>query len=227
MTGRAEFRAMTDEKIEAMRQPEAATELAEVVRLDYASNFVAHEIVDRIETSTLRSYLLHAQRDGQLVNEFCCRVSVFNRRVSVVGDFNPIVFAYGPVDLRELITWMGERQTVDSYVAEKAAIGSGGCDKISRWNVEQAREDLLLRIDELRVEAEAASDDETWYADRCAELDRLLEIANKLPEYDDRLGCDLLAQQVYEALEGRAPRRGRAELVASHVIKSPHRALVR
>ena len=159
------------------------------------------EIVDRIETPTLGSYLLQGCRDGRRVGEFWCRVSVFDRHVSVVGDFDPIVFAYGPTGPRELIAWMGSHPTVDSYVAEKAAIGSGGRDKISRWDVEQAREDLLMRVDELRVEAEAASDDETWYADRCAELDRLLEIAYKLPEYDDRLGCDLLAQQVHEALE--------------------------
>ncbi len=109
---------------------------------DYASNFSTHEIVDRVETPTLRSYLLQGCRDGRRVGEFWCRVNVFDRFVSVVGDFDPVVFAYGPTDLRELIAWMGSHPTVDSYVAQKASMGSGGRDKISQWDVDKARSEL-------------------------------------------------------------------------------------
>lgn len=172
--------------------------------IDYASNFSTHEIVDRVETPTLRSYLLQGRRNGRRVGEFWCRVSVFDRFVSVVGDFDPIVFAYGPTDLRALIAWMGSHPTVDGYVAQKAAMGSGGRDKISQWDVDQARVELRERIAELQRDADEVCEDEgeqsSEYIERSREIERLRSVASRSPEYDGHLGCALLGVAVYEAL---------------------------
>jgi hypothetical protein len=73
---------------------------------------------------------------------FAAEIVIFQGgKIVVWGDIQPVMFAYygryrNP---EEVVRWMGTHDEPDSYVFEKAAIGSGGSSMMEEWDGEIAQ----------------------------------------------------------------------------------------
>lgn len=122
--------------------------------------FAHHEIVDRVETDTLGSWLMQRRHeDGGLASDFWVRVTAANGVLSVVGDFAPTVFAHGPRNPIACVRWMGDQGGVTSYASEKARTGMGGSDKIAEWDPDLARSQLRDMLADAKDEREQDAED--------------------------------------------------------------------
>ena len=155
--------------------------------------FAEHQIVSEVEAPGFRSWLLQ-QRDrrdsGQWSSTFWVRITAAERMLRISGDFDPVVFAYGPNDPEQCVRWMADRQDGDSYAAEKASIGSGGRNRISCWDTTLARQDIQEARDR---EAEDDPDSPLVSA-----FDEALD---GVTEYSGEYGCHELVRIAAESEE--------------------------
>lgn len=122
--------------------------------------FTEHEIVSRVVTPELGSWLLKRRHaEGGHTSVFWARVTAAEGRLSVVGDFDPVVFAHGPREPIACVQWIGERDWVDGYRAEKASIGTGH-DRVYEYSTDAAIEDLRELQGRARKNAEIDADEE-------------------------------------------------------------------
>lgn len=152
--------------------------------------FANHEIIERGDGR----WTIAGRRDGKITGTgnmtICC---LWSNQIFVGGDYDPIVFAYGPMDYRERLNWMGKHDDVTYYVRQKASIGTyrGVVDDFS---ADDAKEEILDSYrEELSAvqfaELEAALEDVDSFDSRDIFWDRLW---HNLPPFIDDLGeiCD-------------------------------------
>lgn len=109
------------------------------------SEFRNHQIVSSIVTEAFGTWLLkQPYQDGRGHSvTFWVRITAADGLLRVTGDFDPVVFAHGPMKPIQCVRWMAGRNEPDSYRMEKASIGMGGRGRVSTWDTELARKDLL------------------------------------------------------------------------------------
>lgn len=94
-------------------------------------------------------------------------IALEGKRLFVGGDIDDVVFAYGPRDPVQRVSWMGAHSSDMRYVAEKARIGSG--HDFAEWDAVVAHEDLEeLKehvVDEEAYEEALEACDETEFFD--------------------------------------------------------------
>jgi len=110
----------------------------------------------------------------------------------VGGDIGPVVFAYGPGNFEQRISWVGHRPPPDHYVASKASIGTGQGGRAER-DADLARVEILEILEE-----EARNDPEF---DKKAALEELQVAMSYLSDSFDLFYYEL-PEEYYETLEG-------------------------
>lgn len=160
------------------------------------TEFADHVIVSRVEADGFASWLIQRRRDGRLERAFWCRVTAADGLLRVTGDFDPTVFAHGPSDPTACLRWIGERDELDGYRAEKASIGAGGRDRISSWRTADARDDMRRARDEMLEQ-----DPGCEVAQSLARaIDEALESRD---EYEGEVGCLALLRAAMESEHAR------------------------
>lgn len=150
------------------------------------NHFADHEIVDRVESERLCSWLMRSPA----ARGMWVRITAADGLLTVVGDFEPTIFAYGPSDPIACVRWLGSHQGVDHYVREKAIIGSGRA-AVLEHSEGAAREDIK------RLLAEAERDDygDEWKAALRAGLEAPVNFFGVLGVHEIRMAvideCDL------------------------------------
>ena len=102
--------------------------------------FAHHQILEQ----TPHSWVLQELRPDRWMEV----VSLAGGKILAHGDYDPIVFAYGPRDPVAKVHWIG-KDTLSHYVIEKAQIGSG--QHVIEWNptlAQQELSDYMRAIDE-------------------------------------------------------------------------------
>lgn len=165
------------------------------------SPFARHRIVDSLVTPTFGTWLCKRKREGEdneheYDSAYWFRVFAGDRKLVVTGDFDPTVFAYGPVDPISLVCWMGREGRPTSYAMEKAGIGLGGRRHVV-YDVDAAREDLReLRDDERKRRVQQAESDED------VDEPKLVQVLNEALElrvdYDGLIGVHELRRAVLD-----------------------------
>lgn len=161
------------------------------------NEFEHHQIKSEVHGDGFSTWLL---RQPDTINLWC-RVTAADRLLRVSGDFDPVVFAYGDYNPRSCVAWMGTHQIVDSYVLQKASIGTGR-DAVLEACVERCRKDLRDIVEEARRFA-PSDEEETQHARYAAQ-----EALDSYNEYDGRAGVHELTvtfQDAYNDACGGGP----------------------
>lgn len=103
----------------------------------------------------------------------------------VTGDIALVAFAYGPADPHARVRWMGRNKGIDSYVHEKACIGTtDGGKLLAVYDADAARAWIRDCIADVRAEDE---DDVGAAADRIAGYEEALDLADEQHELLEHL----------------------------------------
>jgi hypothetical protein len=157
------------------------------------SPFTTHEIISRVDAPGFGSWLL-ARRydDGHLRSDLWVRITAAEGYLTLVGDFGPMVFAHGPRDPLACVRWIGCKSPDDTYYpTQKAAIGMGGREHVSEYDVAFAREELRKLLAE--AQAERRADVEAGYVD---------PKKDKPSRYERALQAGLDLTHTYDGLPG-------------------------
>jgi len=150
--------------------------------------FSKHEIKAEVSADGFRSWLMMRKCADGWSSTFWVRITAADGMLRVSGDFEPVIFAYGPSDPVACLQWMAGKSEADAYAQEKAAIGSGGSDRVTRWSVEDARADLREML--------AYEEKENPEGSCTQPLRAALECC---VDYDGRRGCEELMEAAMEA----------------------------
>lgn len=108
---------------------------------DAQKAFASHQIVQKTE-DILRMSCLY--EDGKENSTYSVQLTRGHfGQLIVTGDIGPVVFAHGPRNLEGLIAWMAYSDRVNSYVREKASIGTRVTD-FRRFAPEEIRLEYLV-----------------------------------------------------------------------------------
>jgi len=186
------------------------------------NHFTDHRIKQHVSADGFGSWLLQrVHEDGGWDRTFWVRITAADGLLRVTGDFNPIVFAHGPLDPVTCVGWMGDRPVGSPYVSEKASIGSGGRDVISRWSTEDAAEDIREMI-----AGEAWHREEHDGEPSRSEL-ALREGLELRPDYSDHFGCLLIHREIMDHDGDAWEYVGSIGRRTSHALELAHLAVRR
>ena len=102
--------------------------------------FDSHEIRER---GGRHFSVMRRHEDGGWTSNMGAEIFVgFWGTIYVGGDIGPVVYAYGPKDIRARIAWMGAHTDVAYYVAQKASIGTRSGNGMKVWS----QEDMFLDV---------------------------------------------------------------------------------
>jgi hypothetical protein len=171
------------------------------------SPFTTHEIISRVDAPGFGSWLLMRRvAPGILDSDQWVRITAAEGYLTLVGDFGPMVFAHGPRDPLACVRWIGSKSPDDTYYpTQKAAIGMGGRERVSEYDVELAREELRRLLAE--AQAERRADVEAGYVDpkkdKPTKHERALQAGLDVDTYDGLPGITQIVEAV-SALDGDA-----------------------
>jgi hypothetical protein len=159
--------------------------------------FSNHRIVSRVQAEGFESWLLKSYCEARngWKSEFWVRITSADRLLTVTGDFEPTVFAYGgSSDPVSNVYWIGRHKTVDSYVFEKACIGTRR-ESVTEYDTEAARNELENFIKEANENAEKYPDEQEYYKNLAKAYQAGLDTYEN---YDGILGIHEIRKAVLE-----------------------------
>jgi hypothetical protein len=169
------------------------------------SPFTTHEIISRVDAPGFGSWLL-ARRydDGHLRSDLWVRITAAEGYLTLVGDFGPMVFAHGPRDPLACVRWIGCKSPDDTYYpTQKAAIGMGGREHVSKYDVEFAREELRQLLTEAQAERLEELAEHGGGASKPTKYERALQAGLDVDTYDGLPGITQIIEAV-SAVDGGA-----------------------
>jgi hypothetical protein len=170
------------------------------------SPFTAHEIISRVDAPGFGSWVLMRRvAPGILDSDHWVRVTAADGYLTLVGDLGPMVFAHGPRDPLACVRWIGCKSPDDTYYpTQKAAIGMGGREHVSKYDVEFAREELRRLLAEAQAERRAEFEDLDYVsrtADKPSRYERALQAGLDVDTYDGLPGITQIVDAV-SAVDG-------------------------
>jgi len=110
-------------------------------------SFRNHEIYGN--PSSAHWILQRKNEDDSWSNSFLTEIICLatTRGIHVTGAIEPVNFVYGPSECYDRIKWVGEKVPPNTYIAEKASLGSGS--KITyAWDPELAQQEIMIMMEQ-------------------------------------------------------------------------------
>jgi len=135
-----------------------------------ARNTFANHVITKESDRRWLLQQIHAdgKPDWTLAAEIIC---LENNAIYFGGDWDSIVFAYGPQDPISRLLWIGRCTDIDYYVAQKAKVGIRGASS-DVWDSDVATEGLKFFLEEQVKDGYDKDDsskfDQYWFESACS-----------------------------------------------------------